>query len=126
MFNLIEGEYVDVESIYSDFKDDYLFTDVLNKDLRLQYGLSHKDFWDLARKVKKECGLNKRPRTEGKYYYPVKSGFIIQKRYGLKNVYLGFVLSEEVAIKMVELCKNHNWNVDVCRDIIRNWREYYV
>ena len=126
-FNLIEEAYVDVEEIYPDFKADYLGTNIHSNDLRLKYGLSHKDFWDLAREVKQEVGLRKRPiGYVPKYYYKVRSGYIIQKRYDRNMIYLGFVPSERIAKQMVKLCKNHLWDIDVCKNIIHNWRDYAV
>ncbi len=118
-FNLVEGSYRS-SSIYDDFATDYLKTNVPNKDLRVKYDLSHKEFWDLAREVREDYGLKKRPvHYIPRYYYRVKRGYIIQKRYGLEMVYLGFVQTEDMAKKMVELCKNASWHIDECRRIIR-------
>ena len=121
-FNVVESAYVDIDSIYNDFQTDYLESTISNPDLRVKYNLSHKEFWDLTREIKDNLGLKKRPSVSyPKYYYKVKRGYIIKKRYGLDDVYIGWVKTEELAIQMVELCKKALWDVDVCRDIVRSY-----
>ena len=123
-FNVVDGCYVDIAHIYADFEKDYLTTAIPNPELRVKYNLAHKQFRNLTRFIREKYDLRRRPRRAGKYYYPVKNGFIIQKKVGYKDVYIGFVHSEEVAIKIVEMCINESWHIEVCRDIVKNWREY--
>ena len=126
-FNVIEGEYADLDAIKEDFIQDYLLSfDMSNKEIRNKYGLTWKEFKELSEEVKSEFGYTRRPKKpmEGKYYYQTTSGFIIQKRINGESEYLGFVTSKELAEKCVELCKQVSWNVSECRHIIKHWRKY--
>jgi hypothetical protein len=124
-FNIVEGYSLDINSIYDDFEKDYLTTTIPNPQLRVKYNLTHKEFRDLTRFIKQKNNLNKRPYLfPKKYYYKIKYGFVIQKRVGYDNVYIGFVPAEDIAKKMVELCEKLSWDIPVCKEIVKNWCEY--
>lgn len=128
-FKVVEAKYVEWEKIHDEFTDDYLFSDMSNNDIRIKYGMSHGEFRNCCNIVKAEKNISRRPfwktRGEGsKYYYHTKSGFQIRKRINDEDTYLGFVPTESVAKKIVELCKNASWNVDVCRHLVKFWWEY--
>lgn len=123
-FNLVEGAYADFDSIHDAFCEDYLWSDELsNPEIRRKYGLSARDFHELTNLVKQEFGVSRRNTRKGRYYYKVDSGFVIQKTIDCVSVYFGIVPSESIARKIVEMCKKVEWKVDVCRDIVKNWRE---
>jgi len=123
-FNLIEGAYANFDSIHDDFCQDYLWSDELsNPEIRKKYELSARDFNELTNLVKKEFGVSRRNTRKGRYYYKVNSGFVIQKTINCVTVYFGIVPSECIARKLVELCKKMEWRVDVCRDIVKNWKD---
>ena len=125
-FNILEGCYADLESIHDDFCNDYLWSNELsNYEIRKKYNLTASEFREFSMFVKKEYGFNRRPKR-GNYYYPTPHGFFIQRTINCAVVYFGFVPRESVAKKMVELCEKHRWNVDVCRDIVKNWKDYIV
>lgn len=122
-FSIVEGKYVDVDDIREDFIADYVFsTELSNPEIRRKYGLTHSEFKELSESVKKEFGLSRRPIVfkNARYYYPLHGGFVIQK----SRVYFGFVPSEWVAKKVVELCKNLQWDVAKCKHICKNWWDY--
>ena len=123
-FNLIEGAYANFDSIHDDFCKDYLWSDELsNVEIRRKYSLSARDFKELTNQVKQEFGVSRRNTRKGKYYYKINDGFMIQKTIDCVSVYFGTVPSECIARKIVELCKKVGWNVDVCKDIVKNWRD---
>jgi len=126
-FNIVEGKYVDFDSIHDDFCNDYLFSNELDTvELRKKYGLTVKEFKEFSKQVKMEYGFSRRPRKQsnGQYYYKRKYGWAIQKNINGNVVYFGFVTSKDVAKKLVELCKEAGWNIPVCLDIVKNWRCY--
>ena len=128
-FNLIENGYIEWDVICNEFTDDFLHSDLNNTELRIKYNMTHGEFKECCDKVKSEYRISRRPfwkhrRGKAKYYYKVRNGFIISKRYGREQVYLGFVPSLKVAEKLVEMCINASWNIDVCTSYIQNWRRY--
>lgn len=128
-FNIVDGSYADLNSIHDDFVQDYIFSNELsNKEIRKKYNLSHKEFRELSEEVKKEHGLSRRLIVfkDSKYYYKAKYGFMIQKRLNGRDYYVGHVPTEDVARKVVELCKKVQWDIDVCRKICKNWNKYSV
>ena len=130
-FNLIENSYVDWNKIEDEFTEDFLKSSISNQELRLKYDMTHGEFKDCCNIVKSKYGLSRRPFWKHrvgspKYYYKVDHGFIIMKRIDGVNTYFGFVPSLKVAEILVKMCENALWNVDVCKDFIRNWREVCV
>ena len=130
-FNLIENGYIEWDVICDDFTDDFLHSDLNNVELRIKYNMTHGEFKECCNKVKSEYGINRRPfwkhrQGKAKYYYKVRNGFIICKRYGSEQVYLGFVPSLKVAEKLVEMCKNVSWDIDKCKEMCYGWRELCV
>ena len=125
-FNLVDGDYVDFESIHDDFVQDYLFDNALSSDdLRKKYDLTIREFWRFAREVREEYGITRRPKrglSECKYYYPVNQGFKVAKMIDGKSKYFGYFKSEEIAKIFVEVCKKKEWDIDVCRGIYETWR----
>lgn len=126
-FHLVENQYVDWGKIEEDFTNQYLWSSISNEDLRKQYNMSHGEFRRYCKYVRDKHGLNRRPfwkhRSGGvKYYYQTKNGFVILKRDGDKNIYFGFVPTEEVAMKVVEMCKQTLWDIGVSWLIVHNWR----
>ncbi len=125
-FRIVENGYVNIKDIEGDFEKDYIFSNALrNNEIRVKYGLTHGEFKELAEFCKQKHGLSRRPRWDNnaKYYYPVNHGFVIFKTIDCVQTYIGFVTSEEGAIRLVELCKKLLWNVDMCRDLVRNYNE---
>lgn len=128
-FTVVDGEYADVSSIYDDFVKDYIYsTELKNTELRLKYGLSHKEFKDLCDKVKMEHGINRRNTAwdSAKYYSKHVNGFVICKCINRSTVYIGIVPTEDLAIKLVEICKKLSWDVNKCKHIVKNYKEYVV
>lgn len=128
-FNIVDGKYADLDSIYNDFVEDYVFsTELKNNEIRVKYGLTHKEFKELSDMVKADYGLSRRPIkiTGAKYYYEHKHGFHIQKTVDNVINYIGFVPTEDLAIEVVEKCKNASWDVDVCRNILRECVGYAI
>lgn len=124
-FNLVEGAYADFEEIHDDFCEDYLWSDELsNPEIRRKYGLSARDFTELTNLVKEEFGVSRRNTRKGRYYYKVKSGFVIQKTIDCVTVYFGIVPSESIARKIVELCKKYNWQISICKGVVKNYTQY--
>ena len=125
--NIIEGEYADLNVIHDDFCNDYLWSnDLSNPEIRRKYNLTVKEFREFSEQVKKEYGFTRRPinRVQGKYYYRHRYGWVIQKTIQNRIVYFGYVPTELVAQRIVELCKKVEWDVDVSRNIVKNWKHY--
>lgn len=128
-FKIIERAVVDFDEIYDDFVEDYIFSSELrNDEIRVKYGLTHGEFKELSDMVKLEYNISRRGSNvgNGKYYYPVRHGFVILKTVNCVQQYIGFVSREDVAQYLVELCKKVSWDIDVCRDIVRNYNECIV
>ena len=130
-FNLIENAYLDWDSISEEFTDDFLHSELDNMDLKTKYGMTHGQFKECCEIVKAKYGLARRPFWKHragnvKYYYKVRNGFIICKRYGNDYVYLGFVPSLTVAQKLVKLCKEASWNLELCKKMCHDWQKYIV
>lgn len=128
-FHVTERRCADLEEVYSLFEHDYLHSDIYAKDLRYKYGLTWKEFREMCHTVKEAHGIIRRPRVDylnAKYYYKHKSGWIIQRRINQVDTYFGIVPTRRVAVKVVELCKKAMWDIDVCREICKNWRSYIV
>ena len=126
-FNIIEGRYIDFDSIHDDFVEDYLLnTDLSNTEIRRKYELSNKEFWELANQVKEEFNITRRPKGNyGKYYTQIsKNCFGIQKSIKGRSKYLGVVPTEEIARVIVGLCKKAHWDIDKCKYICKNWKCY--
>ena len=123
-FNVVEShQYNDLNEIYPFFVEDYVFSkDLKNPEIKEKYNLTHNEFKTLRDRAKKEYNLVRRSiRKNVKNYYPVNYGFHICKNINGKNTYLGFVKHEKNAIKLVEICKQHNWDIDVCKRIIKEY-----
>ena len=131
-FELIESKYVDWNKIHEDFSDDFLFSSLSNEEIRIKYDMTHKEFKEFTNIVKSENNITRRPywklrNNKGvNYYYKCKCGFQIRKRIGGQDVYLGIVPSELDARKIVQLCINASWNIEVCKKIIDNWKKHIV
>ena len=128
-FKIIDGKYPDYESIHDDFVEDYIMnTELSNKEIRAKYGLGYSDFLEVSKRVREEYGLKRRPSSRwnsGRYYYKMKGHYKISRKIKGKEVYLGHVPTEELAIKMVKLCEENDWNIERCRALIKNWRVLY-
>ena len=119
-FNLIEGQYADLESIHDEFCEDYLWSNELNNtQIRVKYGLTVNEFNYFCETVKKEYGFSKRPKNSvnAKHYYHNGQGWSIQKRMNQRNYCFGTFTRKETAKKAVELYKRLNWNVEKCRKL---------
>lgn len=125
-FRIIEGVYADLDSIHDEFCKDYLWsTELSNVEIRKKYGLTVSEFEEFAGIVKKEFGFSRRPHGNyGKYYYKRNNGWAIQKKLNGVFVYFGYVQSENVAKKLVEMCVACNWDLDSCFEFVKNWRKY--
>ena len=124
-FNLVEGAYADFDSIHDAFCEDYLWSDELsNPEIRRKYGLSARDFTELTNLVKQEFGVSRRNTRKGRYYYKVDSGFVIQKTIDCVSVYFGIVPSESIARKIIEICKKYNWQISICKGVVKNYTQY--
>ena len=130
-FKVVENSYVDWEAIKEEFTEKYLFSTISNNDLRKEDDMTHREFQDCCNMVNEANGLNRRPfwkhRSGGcKYFYKVNSGFIIMKRINGVNVYIGFANSLSVAKKLVEMCKKESWDIDVCKQICKEYQQYAI
>ena len=126
---VIEGAYVNWETVYPQFLKDYIYsTELTNNEIKNKYDLSISEFKDLADYAKKDCGLSRRPvaQNDGRYYYKQGDSWIICKFMNSVLVYFGRVPEEWIAIQIVEICKNECWNVDKCKNIVQNWKDYIV
>ena len=123
-FTIVEGAYVDFDTIYDDFLNDYLTSGIPNRQLQKKYGLTKGEWAELTSLIKKREGLKRRPRNfDGKYYYKNPRGFQILKRIGDITYNFGTVPTEEIAQKVVKKCKEAAWDIDKCHDIVHNWKE---
>ena len=125
-FRIVEGVETDYDAIYDDFKEDYLHTSQSNKDIRRKFDLSQKDFAIMADRVKEDEGISYRPIMNAKYYYRKGNRFVISKKFNNEVTYFGIVPTEEIAIRIVEVCKKHNWDIPKCKEIVKSWRDYLV
>lgn len=129
-FHVVEGKYADLESIHDDFCNDYLWSNKLsNQEIRKKYDLTVGEFDEICKKVKAEHGFTRRPLNgvQGKYYYKHKnknSSWSIQKCINNKMIHFGVVPTPEIAEIIVKMCIDVNWNIPICKDIVRNWRCY--
>ena len=128
-FKLIENSYIDWESIHKDFAEDYLNTTLTNDEIREKYGMTHNEFRKGCNIVKKENNIRRRPfwkhrENSAKYYYKLSNGYMISKRIGEEQVYLGFVPSLEIAKIMVCMCEKVAWDIATCKSYCKNWREH--
>ena len=130
-FNLIESSYINWEKIHDDFAEDYLFSELSNNEIRLKYGMTHGEFTEYSQLIKTEQNITRRPfwklRKGGcKYYYPTHDGFQIRKYIDGEDTYIGFVPSEKIAKKIVELCINSAWNIPICKNLCNLWSNLIV
>ena len=124
-FQVVEGAYVDFNEIKEEFIHDYLYTDIPNPQIKKKYGLTKGEWKEFTDLVKKEHNIQRRPRKpKGKYYYHTNKGFRIAKWVDGCNYNFGTVPTEEIAKIIVEKCKEVEWNVTECYDIVHNWSEY--
>ena len=124
-FHLVEKERADIDAIYSSFENEYLHTKIPNKELRVKYKLTHREFQDLTREIKAKYGLKKRHHHgEPSYIYKCKNGYFIQKNINGKDRYLVRVPHLAVAKILVEKCKAVDWDYEQCKEICSKWREY--
>lgn len=110
-----------LNEIKEDFTQDYIYSHLNNNELRKKYKLSHGEFKQLSKLIKTEYSMKRRPVNRdkpSKYYYKHKYGFIISKRINGENIYLGFVQTEAIAKKIIEVCKNVEWDITSCKKII--------
>ena len=126
-FSIVEGQYVDFEKIKEEFTYDYLHTSIPNPEIKKKYGLTKGEWKEYTDLVKKEHNLTRRPRkTKGKYYYKGTKGFRVAKWIDGKNYQFGTVPTEEIAQLLVEKCKEVEWNIDKCYQIVNSWRDYVI
>ena len=126
-FNIIEGAYTDLDSIREDFTNDYLWSNELsNVEIQKKYELTYSEFKELSDSVKKEYGFTRRPRNgeSPKHYYSHKGKYMISKTMCNICVYFGIVPTEYVAKKVVELCKKYNWQISICKEVVKNYTQY--
>lgn len=126
-FNIVEGMVVNFDDIYEDFVQDYIFsTELKNKEIRRKYGLSYSEFKELSDKAKEDYDLKRRPinlMVDSKHYYACNKGFIIQKTIDNNSNYIGWVKSEDVAIEIVERCKQVSWDISACKKIVKELKK---
>lgn len=129
-FRLVERQNADLETLYDDFVDDYIFgCELRNEEIRVKYNLTHREFKELADLAKKNNNLSRRQVKcrSAKYYYWKGNGYMIAKYISGEYTYLGFMnSSRENVEKIVELCKKASWDMAICKDIIKNWRQYVI
>lgn len=128
-FNVIESTSVVITpELLERIEDDYLYSDMSVQDIRQKYGLGIKEIHNITREIRKEKGLQRRPRynySDFKYYYKSGNNFDIRKHIDGKQINFGTIDgNEEDAKKIVEVCKAANWNIEKCFDIVENWREH--
>lgn len=125
-FNIIHRKAIILDEIYDDVKDDYCNSNLTNDEIRKKYDLSYCDLRDISRQIKKELNIHRRPTLGAKNYYEVSYGFCIQKKINGETIHFGTVPTENVAKKMVEHCRKELWDIDKCKEMVHNWRDYMV
>lgn len=130
-FRLVESSYIDWEKIHDDFAKDYLFSELSNNEIRVKYNMTYSDFSEYSQLIKNEQNITRRPfwkhrKGDCKYYYPTHEGFQIRKHIDGTDTYIGFVPSEKIAKRIVELCIRASWNVPICRNLCKFWGNIVV
>jgi hypothetical protein len=115
----VEKEPIVIDNIYAAVKQEYLFSSKTSEEIRVSHGLSNCDWRDIIHRIQKEEGINRRPTPHAKYYYKQGNGFNIQKKINGKIYHFGKVATETLAQKVVELCKECNWDIQECYNIVR-------
>ena len=124
-FKIVEGAYVDFESIREEFTNDYLHSGIPNKELQKKYGLTKGEWNEFTSQIKEEFNLTRRPRKfNGRYYYRKVNGWNVSKRMGTKTYNFGTVPTEEIAQLLVEKCKEVDWDIAKCYKIVQSWEKY--
>ena len=121
-FNIIENCYLDWELIKDDFTYDYLHSQLKNNEIKSKYDLTRGEFNDCRERVHEAYGLIRRPHINdrkggSRYYFKTSYGYHIQKKINNVNNYIGTVGTENLAKKIVGLCKEVNWDIEMCRVI---------
>ena len=128
-FEIVDGEYANYEEIHDDFVRDYIYSSELtNLQIRTKYKLSYPEFLEIAKRVREEYGIKRRPKA---YQVPIrnftkvvdykgKEVFRIEKN----GVYYGVAPSKKVAEKIVEKCHEADWDVPRCRAYCKNWKMF--
>lgn len=127
VFHLIENYEEDLDSIYEDFKQDYLNKKIKTVEIKQKYGLTQRPYRKLINRVKEEtgfkrndgCGNKSKPVTNTHklpmfiYFSPRVYGhdkYSIQKNVNGVVEYFGLYPSLELAVQAVERLKQVNWD----------------
>ena len=126
-FNIIESNYIEWSRIHDDFAYDFLHSRLLNNEIRVKYNMTHGEFRECCRIIKKENNIRRRPfwrdrAKDTKYYSKMGSGFIITKRIDGKQIYFGYVPSEEIAKDIVQIFIGLSWDVEKCRKVFKEYK----
>lgn len=127
VFHLIENYEEDLDSIYEDFKQDYLNKKIKTVEIKQKYGLTQRPYRKLINRVKEEtgfkrndgCGNKSKPVTNTHklpmfiYFSPRVYGhdkYYIQKNVNGVVEYFGLYPSLKLAVQDVERLKQVNWD----------------
>lgn len=125
-FRVVEGEYYDIESIFDDFEEDYLHSDMNVKQLREKYGLSRYMYAKLASLLREKHNLTRRP-CDAKYFHKHGTSWVIVKDCNGKTKYFGRIpikYGKEVLDEAIETCKSLNWDISECQKRIKEIKNY--
>lgn len=125
-FNIVEKEQTIItDELYATIKEEYLESDLSVKEIREKYNLTHIDWRNLSQQFRDELGVKCRPKSHCKYYYSIGNNqYRIIKWIGSKTIGLGTVSCTENTVReIVEMCKDAEWDIDVCKRIINGgWK----
>lgn len=122
-FNVVDGtdEFLSKEKMAA-FEEDYLNSELKSNDVRLKYGLSKRQYSEIAQQIRDKYGLIRRPYAQSKHFYQQGNRWIIIKTNRRERVYIGSlpvdVFSKSDVECIVEKCKELSWNVDECVNLL--------
>ena len=117
-FSIVEQKTRDIDTIYDDFKTDYLNPLITVNEICSKYNLSNSNYKHLRKRVREETGIEIKPNyyhksgffdNPNKYIQKQGNRYVIIKTINRKKTYFGgFKRIEDARRKRDELIEN-NW-----------------
>lgn len=112
------------EEMYPQFKKDYMDSDLDYHKLKAKYGLSKKEYGEVARRVREEENITTRPSGKAKYFYPNGNRWVIVKSINGNRIDFGSLPMKNYSQKkmraIVEKCKEWGWDYEKCTEYINS------